>query len=951
MDVPRAMEIDQPITRLEDDAFDFVPRYAVPLARRIAEAPDSVSLTIGIYGPWGSGKTSLMNLIRAELTESAATPDKAPIIVPYTAWKYAQEQSLWRTLVRVILDELLKQSEPHDAELLALREALYRDVVQTRRRVRVDPVRLAAAVTGAVTLGLSSWLQAKHVPVPAAAEVTLAGVALGGAGVTAFGMKWAGKQGGDTKKPDLTEQIGGQAKELVQAIQVVDDVLTTHYRAEHIEQFADSFELVVNKFLNGRKLVVFIDDLDRCLPEKAIQVLEGIKLFLGVPGTVFVLGVDVTALAHAVEVHYAGTVPSAMNGGRYLEKIVQFPFHLPSMRSDEVTTTRLIDQLCTTPDDQGWLRIGVEGFAANPRAVKRFALLYRSRLEVMGGPANLHLAKLVVLQEHPQWRDLIEIVLEYTVSSPRALLRDGPLALLERASRDGGQREDLLNAADRGGLMAKLAVLARDDSLMRFLGSAPSFDEEGVEPVDPLPLLRLSGAAPASSVPTELSLDDVMTGLLSPDPPIRATALAGARRMTATTRQQLVERLLIEVAGRSQNPDPDAAGMPEYVDAVRICFEQEVERDLIAERLDWFTALADHGLNRPVASRSRQQLIQLTLEINTAPQSVPFLSDEPTRTDRLDMQTHAQALVRTILQTPPPLTVGVLGPWGSGKSFFLMLLREILATEAEVRVQSVNAWAANETDPIRFTQDAFTALFGEDSLGPPAASSDELKNQIATAAGQNPGHRLVLLLDDLDRCVPGLVVDVLLTMSAVAPKSLVLILAADPRWIARAFEERFGRDQGQDIIQRLITLEFTMPSVLASTLLTPELTRDLGDLAPYIATTPRETKRFVNLLRLCLEIAGDRGDTVNQRQLAVVLTTALRWPRLVTDTNTLGQLWQSAHAPDAESQDEAARRATDDLELLDPASLISMLAHEPPPTRDELAELVDLVRGVTPEDR
>ncbi|GAA1716428.1 hypothetical protein GCM10009745_76160 [Kribbella yunnanensis] len=944
---PRTTDIDQPITRIEDDAFDFVPRYAVPLARRIAETPDSASLTIGIYGPWGSGKTSLMNLIQAELT---AKPDKAPVIVSYTAWKFAQEQSLWRTLVRVILDELLKQSKPDDAELRSLREALYRDVVKTQRKVRVDPVRLAGAITSAVTLGASSWLQAEHVSVPVATQVTLAGVALGGAGVTAFGMKLVGKSGGDAKKPDLAEQLGGQAKELIQAVEVVDDVLTTHYKAEHIEQFADSFQLVVDKFLNGRKLVIFIDDLDRCLPEKAIQVLEGIKLFLGVPGTVFVLGVDVAALVHAVEVHYAGTVPSAMNGGRYLEKIVQFPFHLPSMRSDEVTTKRLIDQLCSTPDDRDWLRIGVDGFAANPRAVKRFALLYRSRLEVMGGPANLHLAKLVVLQEHPQWRDLVETVLEYTVSTPRSLLRDGPLALLERASRDATARDSLL--ASDGGLMGKLAVLARDDGLMRFLSTAPFFDEEGVDPIDPLPLLRLSGAAPGSSVPTSLSLDDIVEGLLLPDAPIRATAVAAARQQPATSRQQLVERLLIEVAGRSQNPNPDEAGLPEYVDAVRICFEQQIERDQIADRLDWFTALADHGLNREVATRSRQQLIQLTLDINTAPQSVPFVADDPTSSDLLDMNSHAQALVRTILQTPPPLTVGILGEWGSGKSFFLRMLGEIFTDEEGIRLAEVNAWATSESDPISFTQSAFTDLLEEDTLGPAATSANQLREQLADATATVPDdeRRLVLLVDDLDRCVPSFVVDLLLTLNTVAPKSLVLIVAVDPRWLSRAFEERFGREEGQATIQRLITLPFSMPSVPATTLLTAELADNLGTLTPYIATTPREMKRFVNLLELCLERASSRGDAVDQRQLAVVLTIALRWPTLMTNVDAFVQLWYLTNA-DPVSQDEAARQVTDDLELLDSASLISLLEKEPPPARHDVTQLVDLVREVIPDER
>ncbi|MFC9688858.1 P-loop NTPase fold protein [Kribbella sp. NPDC056951] len=943
---PRTTDIDQPITRIEDDAFDFVPRYAVPLARRIAETPDSASLTIGIYGPWGSGKTSLMNLIQAKL---AATPDKAPVIVSYTAWKFAQEQSLWRTLVRVILDELLKQTKP-DAELRSLREALYRDVVKSQRKVRVDPVRLAGAITSAVTLGASSWLQAAHVSVPVATQVTLAGVALGGAGVTAFGMKLVGKSGGDAKKPDLAEQLGGQAKELIQAVEVVDDVLTTHYKAEHIEQFADSFQLVVDKFLNGRKLVIFIDDLDRCLPEKAIQVLEGIKLFLGVPGTVFVLGVDVAALVHAVEVHYAGTVPSAMNGGRYLEKIVQFPFHLPSMRSDEVTTKRLIDQLCSTPDDRDWLRIGVDGFAANPRAVKRFALLYRSRLEVMGGPANLHLAKLVVLQEHPQWRDLVEIVLEYTVSTPRSLLRDGPLAVLERASRNAAQRDDLM-LADRPGLMSKLSILARDDGLMRFLASAPYFDEEGVDPVDPLPLLRLSGAAPGSSAPASLSLDDVVAGLLLPDAPIRATAVAAARQLPATSRQQLVERLLIEVAGRSQNPNPDAAGLPEYVDAVRICFEQQIERDQIAERLGWFTALADHGLNPDVATRSRQQLIQLTFDINKAPQSVPFIADEPTTTDLLDMDSHAQALVRTILQTPPPLTVGVLGEWGSGKSSFLRRLQDIFTAENGIRLAAVSAWITTDSDPISFTRFAFTELLGDGTLDPAATSAEQLRQQLAEAAAAAPDddRRLVLLVDDLDRCVPSFVVDLLLTLNTVAPKSLVLILAVDPRWLSRAFEERFGRDEGQATIQRLITLPFSMPDIPASTLLTAEIA-DLGRLAPYIATSPREMKRFVNLLGLCRELVTSRGDVVDQRQLAVVLAIALRWPTLITDLSALAQLWNATHAVPS-SQDEATRRATDELELLDPAALVSLLGEVPPPTEDELAQFVDLVRAAIPEER
>jgi hypothetical protein len=55
---------------------------------------------------------------------------------------------------------------------------------------------------------------------------------------------------------------------------------------------------------NDGRLVVFVDDLDRCLPEKAIEVLEAIKFFLGAPGCVFVLGLDQDVIARGIEMKY-----------------------------------------------------------------------------------------------------------------------------------------------------------------------------------------------------------------------------------------------------------------------------------------------------------------------------------------------------------------------------------------------------------------------------------------------------------------------------------------------------------------------------------------------------------------------------------------------------------------------------------------------------------------------
>ena len=61
-----------------------------------------------------------------------------------------------------------------------------------------------------------------------------------------------------------------------------------------MEQFETTFKEAIEAMSPDKsgRLIVFVDDLDRCLPEKAIEVLEAIKLFLEVPGVVFVLGMD-----------------------------------------------------------------------------------------------------------------------------------------------------------------------------------------------------------------------------------------------------------------------------------------------------------------------------------------------------------------------------------------------------------------------------------------------------------------------------------------------------------------------------------------------------------------------------------------------------------------------------------------------------------------------------------
>ncbi len=85
------------------------------------------------------------------------------------------------------------------------------------------------------------------------------------------------------------------------------------------------------------KIAVFVDDLDRCSPEKAVEVLEAIKLLLDFRRFIVCLGIDARIITHAIEDHYGKVFAAAgVTGCENLQKIVQIPFNIPEPSFDEV---------------------------------------------------------------------------------------------------------------------------------------------------------------------------------------------------------------------------------------------------------------------------------------------------------------------------------------------------------------------------------------------------------------------------------------------------------------------------------------------------------------------------------------------------------------------------------------------------------------------------------------
>lgn len=91
------------------------------------------------------------------------------------------------------------------------------------------------------------------------------------------------------------------------------------------QKLKDTFQLIIDK-IGDDGLIVFIDDLDRCLPDTVVNLIENIKHFLSVKNCTFIIGVDDYVLNNIISNKYK----SVVDGSEYLEKIINFSFHIPS---------------------------------------------------------------------------------------------------------------------------------------------------------------------------------------------------------------------------------------------------------------------------------------------------------------------------------------------------------------------------------------------------------------------------------------------------------------------------------------------------------------------------------------------------------------------------------------------------------------------------------------------
>lgn len=363
-------------------------RFAVPLARSIA-ATDRFTTpwTIGVYGEWGSGKTTFLKLVEKELGRIHGV---RPIW--FNAWKYLREENLWAALIEKILTEA-RRSVPwyrrFDVGLRVWRRSIdFRaGTWELLRKLVVLGFRIAAVAT---------------LVLMAVSLVPVAGNPVAGwlAGNLVLGTEWAralvGVVAALFSKPDAVMKVFD--------IRLGADLTAFRRRRAHRDQtallddFNAEFQGVLEVMYRKKPLVVIIDDLDRCLPEQTLQIIETVKLFLDEPGCVFLLAVDREIIEHAIRVKYKDLPAVGDVGETYFEKVVQLPYSLPPPAESKVES--YIQSISEDSDVRDCLPILRGASPYNPRRIKRsvqaFTLVKELAADIDPVPAVL--AKLVVIQ-------------------------------------------------------------------------------------------------------------------------------------------------------------------------------------------------------------------------------------------------------------------------------------------------------------------------------------------------------------------------------------------------------------------------------------------------------------------------------------------------------------------------------------------------------------------------
>ena len=291
---------------------------------------------IGIHGDWGSGKTSFLRKLHLYLSCDKNTYDDAENTCT-SLWgeKYKEQASLISGIETIWFDAWHHQHDENP--IVALLNEIRAHFTLSQKFVDKAEKLSYAALMSLDSIGKKIGISPE--------------------GIVKAGEKW--------EQQHFTQPLPSQlVRELLE----------------------DAIDKLIGKKSpdDNRRLVIFVDDLDRCLGPVAFKFLEAMKIYLSLSNCVFVLGMDVRHIRRAVaaELKSAGVIPapdtkeepdrSELYAADYLSKMFQHVFYLPNTISCKKYLTFLMGS--HFDEKEAWIDaiIRYNLLPHNPRKIKSF---------------------------------------------------------------------------------------------------------------------------------------------------------------------------------------------------------------------------------------------------------------------------------------------------------------------------------------------------------------------------------------------------------------------------------------------------------------------------------------------------------------------------------------------------------------------------------------------------
>lgn len=260
--------------------------------RDLITEKELMPISVGVFGDWGAGKSTIL-----ELTANALDKEEQEYIqIHFDAWTFQGYDDAKAALLETIAAQLV-EAAADDEKLLA--KAL--DFAN-----RIDKVRFMGLMAEGAT--------------------AISGMPTFGAIQNFFG--WVSDATDEEDDDFDLEHVQKDAKDLGKLGKRANGLVKAKKRfspPKEIREFRKSYVSLLEAF--DRPVIVYIDNLDRCLPENTISTLEAIRLFLFMPNTAFVVAADPDMIRLAIPHFHKGA--SVRHQTDYLDKLIQIPVHVP----------------------------------------------------------------------------------------------------------------------------------------------------------------------------------------------------------------------------------------------------------------------------------------------------------------------------------------------------------------------------------------------------------------------------------------------------------------------------------------------------------------------------------------------------------------------------------------------------------------------------------------------